>query len=300
MTITKTSAPPSPAGNTTPSTGKGIKQSRLGKILLYLAMVIIILAYVGPAFWLITSSLKPSEDVYRFPPKWIPTHPEWANYKQAVTAVPFLRFLINSIIVTVAGTALVLLNACLSSYAVTFIRFKFREVFFVFMLGALLLPGDLHLIPNYITTADLHWLNSYQGLIIPTSASVLGTFLLRQQMRTIPRELIDAAKIDQAGHWTMMTRIVLPLCRPLIVTIIVITAIAEWNRFIWPLIVTTDNTMRVMPIGLLFLQSEEGTQNWGAIMAGTLLTALPMVIVFIFGQRQIVEGLTKTTTVGGR
>lgn len=274
--------------------------STVTTVIMYVALIVIILAYVLPAFWLITSSLKPSEEVYRYPPQWIPTKLELQNYVQAVTNVPFGRFVLNSVIVTVFGTALTLINACLSSYAVTFFNFKGREAVFVFMLGAMLLPGDLHLIPNYITTADLHWLNTYQGLIIPASASVLGTFLLRQQMRTIPHELIDAAKMDRAGHWTLMTRIVLPLCRPLIITIMVITMIGEWNRFIWPLIITNDNSKRVLPIGLVFLQSEEGTQNWGAIMAGTVLTALPMVIAFIFAQKQIVEGLTRTTTVGGR
>lgn len=272
----------------------------IGKGALYVFLIIIILAYIAPAYWLLTSSVKAGEDVYRYPPQWIPTKLELQNYVQAVTNVPFARFVMNSIIVTVFGTALTLMNACLSSYAVTFINFRFREPVFIFMLGAMLLPGDLHLIPNYITTANLQWLNTYQGLIIPASASVLGTFLLRQHMRTIPREVIDAAKMDRAGHWTLMTRIVLPLSRPLIVTIMVITMIGEWNRFIWPLIITNDNSKRVLPIGLLFLRSEEGTQNWGAIMAGTLLTALPMIIAFIVAQRQIIEGLTRTTTLGGK
>lgn len=267
---------------------------------LYLGLLLIILLFIFPAFWLLTSAFKHDSEVYRWPPQWIPTKPQWQNFVDVFTGVPFLRFIINSAIVTVAGTILTVGNACLSAYAVTFIPFKFREVVFVFFLGALLLPGDLHLIPNYITTANLHWLNTYQGLVIPMSAAVLGTFLLRQNMRSIPQETIDAAKLDRAGHWTLLTRIVLPMCKPMVITVMIVTMIGEWNRFIWPLITTTTNSVRVLPIGLLYLKDEEGTQNWGTIMAGTVLTALPMIIAFIFAQRQIIQGLTRTATMRGQ
>lgn len=275
-----------------------VEAKRVGtKVILYLALAVIVLLYVFPAFWLVTSAFKADSEVYRWPPQWLPSSLHWENFQKAFNDVPFTRFLINSIVVTVIGTALVLYNACMSSYALVFIKFKYAGLVFVFFLGALLLPGDLHLIPNYITVANLHWLDTYQGLIIPTSAAVLGTFLLRQNMRTIPQEIIDAAKMDRAGHWTMLTRIVLPMCRPMVVTIAIVTMIGEWNRFIWPLIITNSNDLRVLPIGLLYLKDEEGTQNWGAIMAGTLLTALPMVIAFIFAQKQIIQGLTRTTTL---
>lgn len=267
------------------------------KVVLYLALALIVLMYVFPAFWLVTSAFKADTEVYRWPPQWIPTSLHWENFANAFNNVPFLRFVINSIVVSVIGTLLVLYNACMSSYALVFIKFKYAGLVFLFFIGALLLPGDLHLIPNYITIANLRWLDTYQGLIIPTSAAVLGTFLLRQNMKTIPREIIDAAKMDRAGHLTMLTRIVLPMCRPMVVTIAIVTLIGEWNRFIWPLIITNSNDLRVLPIGLLYLMDQEGTQNWGAIMAGTLMTALPMIIAFIFAQKQIIQGLTRTTTM---
>lgn len=266
----------------------------LGRTVLYVVLLCAILVFIGPLFWLLTSAFKPEDEIYAYPIKWLPSRVEYENFIHAWQAVPFGRFILNSVIVTVAGTILNVLNASLSSYALTFVKFPFREAVFYVMLGALMIPGDVHLVPNYITVSNLGWTNTYQGLVIPTSAAVFGTFLMRQHMRTIPRELIDAAKTDRAGHLRIMFQIVLPMSKPILITTTVVTMVGEWNQFIWPLIVTSTNSMRTLPIGLMFLKSEEGTQSWGSIMAGTLMTALPMLIAFAIAQRQIISGLTSS------
>lgn len=263
-----------------------------GKLVAYVLLIAVILAFLGPLYWLATSAVKPSGEIYRYPPQWIPSMLYLQNFSSAWTAVPMGRFFLNSVIVTIAGAGLTVINASLSSYALTFVRFPFRDVVFYIMLGALMIPGDVALVPNYITVSSLGWINTYQGLVIPISASVFGTFLMRQHMRTIPTEVIDAARTDGAGHLRMLLRIVLPMSRPILITTAIISLVGEWNQFIWPLIVTNTDDMRTLPIGLVFLKAEEGYQDWGAIMAGTVLVALPMVLLFIVAQRQIIEGLT--------
>lgn len=260
--------------------------------LAYACLVVVLLAFVGPLYWLVTAALKPADEIYSFPPNWIPSAIELENFANVFTTVPFGQFFINSTIVTLAGAAITVVNASLSAYAFTFLRFPLRDAIFYVMLGALMIPGDIALIPNYITVSNLGWLNTYQGIVIPTSASVFGTFLMRQHMRTIPREIIDAAHTDGAGHLRMLMQIVLPMSKPILIATGITALVNEWNQFIWPLIVTNTDNMRTLPVGLLFLNSETGYQSWGTLMAGTLLVALPMLIAFIVAQRHIIEGLT--------
>lgn len=259
----------------------------------YTLLVAVILIFVAPLYWLATASIKPAEDIYRFPPDWIPNGVFIKNFADAWTTVPFGQFFINSAIVTLGGALLTVVNATLSSYAFTFLRFPFRNAVFYVVLGALMIPGDVALIPNYITVSNLGWVNTYQGIVIPTSASVFGTFLMRQHLRTIPQEIIEAARTDGAGQLRMLFQIVLPMSRPILITTAITALVTEWNHFIWPLIVTNTEEMRTLPVGLLFLKAEEGYQDWGTVMAGTVLVAVPMILAFLFAQRKIIEGLTQ-------
>jgi multiple sugar transport system permease protein/sn-glycerol 3-phosphate transport system permease protein len=166
------------------------------------------------------------------------------------------------------------------------------------MLGALMVPGHVTLLANYLTVANLGWINTYAGLIVPGMGSVFGTFLLRQHMLTIPREVTDAAKVDGAGPVRTLVQIVVPMSRPVLVTVGVIAMIEEWNNFIWPLIVTNTAEMRTLPIGLLFLKNDEGFTNWGTIMAGTTMVVLPILLIFFIAQGHIVKGLAQGAVKG--
>jgi multiple sugar transport system permease protein/sn-glycerol 3-phosphate transport system permease protein len=223
---------------------------------------------------------------------------EWRNFVDAWTAAPFASFFWNSIVVTVVGAGVKLVLALTSAYAFTFLRFPAKDVLFLVLLGALMVPGHVTLLVNYLTVSSLGWLNTYAGLIVPGIASVLGTFLLRQYMMTIPRELVEAATMDGAGHLRILATLVMPLARPTIITVGLIAVIDEWNGFIWPLIVTNTVEMRTLPVGLLFLKDNEGLSNWGAIMAGTTMVAVPVLLLFFIAQRHIVAGLTQGAVKG--
>lgn len=253
---------------------------------------------VGPLYWLFSSSLKPAADIQTFPPVWWPSRLEWGNYVEAWRSAPFGDFYLNSIITTIAGTALEVLNAILTAYAFVFLRFPLKRVLFAVLLAALMVPGHVTLLPNYLTVSELGWINTYQGIIIPGAASAFGAFLLRQHMLTLPDELIDAARVDGAGHLRRLFSVVLPLSRPMVVTVTIVSLVGKWNDFIWPLIVTNTDSMRTLPVGLLLLRNSEGYVNWGAVMAATVFVMLPVLVVFFIAQRQIVAGLTQGAVKG--
>ena len=265
---------------------------------LYALLVVVGGITVAPIYWLATAAVKPTVDIYRYPPIWVPTHLRWANFADAWHSAPLGRFFLNSAIVSITGTVLELLCAVACAYAFAFLRFPAKRVLFLVLLGAMMVPGHVTLLPNYLTIADLGWINTYQGLIVPGLGSVFGTFLLRQHMLTLPTEIMDAARVDGAGHLRIMFRVVLPLSRPMLVTVAVITLVNKWNDFIWPLIVTNSDTMRTVPVGLLFLKTQEGYSNWGALMAATVLVILPVLVVFFVAQRHIIAGLTQGAVKG--
>lgn len=296
-----TDATSSATGGSTParrSKGGPMRDSTLRKILLYVALAIAAATFLVPIYWLFSAAVKDNGSIYQYPPDWFPWPPILENFGSAWQAAPFDHFLVNSLIVTAAGATLKLANATFTAYAFTHLRFPLKNVLFLFMLGSLMVPNNVTLIVNYITVANLGWINTYMGLILPSAGSIFGMFLLRQYMMTLPKEINEAAKVDGAGHLRMLFQVVLPMCKPMMVTVGVIAVVDMWNDFIWPLIVTNTVEMRTLPIGLLYLRSTEGYQNWGAIMAGTVIVAVPMLVLFLFTQRHIARGLTAGAVKG--
>src|SRR5699024_5632793 len=162
---------------------------------------------------------------------------------------------------------------------------------FLFLIGSMMLPGHVTLIVNYITIGNLGWLNTHIGLFLPGIGSAFAMFLLYQHMRTIDPAMLQAAEVDGAGHMRRLFQIVVPLSGPMILTATLIVLIGKWNEYVWPLISTTTANMRTLPIGLLFLRSQEGYTNWGALLAGTVIAAAPMMIIFFLAQKRIIGGL---------
>ncbi|BCJ32630.1 glycerol-3-phosphate ABC transporter permease [Actinocatenispora thailandica] len=277
----ETSTRPNPAGRTA-----------VRKILLYAALVLIAAVFVMPLYWLFSSAVKPSGEIYQFPLQWIPRQLHWSNFTNAWHDAPFGSFFVNSIIVTVVGTVIKMVLATGSAYAFTFLPFPFKRFIFLLLLGTLMTPGTITLLTNYLTASDLGWVDTYAGLIVPGAGSAFGMFLLRQQMMALPREVFEAARVDGASHLRILLRMVVPMSRPMMITVSLISVIEVWNDFIWPLIITTTTEMRTLPIGLLYLKSQEGYNDWGAIMAGTVMVAAPMLVVFLLAQRYIVAGFS--------
>jgi len=256
---------------------------------LLVGLVVVIMGL--PLYWVATGALKTNQEIYTFPPVWIPRQPQWGNFVEAWQAVPFGRFFVNSIVTTLGAVALELLFALLSAYALVFVRARGKGLVFAVVIAALLVPGTVTLLPNYLTVGRLGWINTYQGLIIPVAAVAFGVFLFRQHFLTLPRGLLDAARLDGCGHLGLLRHVVLPLSQPVIVTFLVIYLVAHWNDFLWPLVVTNRLEWRTVPVGVAYLYQIEGVQNWGPILAGTVMALVPMLLVYVVAQRWIVKGI---------
>lgn len=261
------------------------------RAVLYLFQAAAIAVFLVPIYWLFSSAVKPDSEIYTYPLQWIPTSLHLENFLEAWRVAPFGRFFMNSIITTGVGTALEITLALLSAYAFAMVRFRWKTPVLLLIIGSMMLPGHVTLLVNYITIGNLGWLNTYQGLILPSIGSAFAMFLIYQQMRMLPRDVIDAARIDGAGHVRRLVSVVLPMSRAMIVTATLITMTSKWNDFIWPLISTSTTEMRTLPIGLLFLQDQEGGGDWGAVMAGAVTVVAPMLILFFIAQKRIVGGL---------
>jgi sn-glycerol 3-phosphate transport system permease protein len=261
--------------------------------------VLLCLVIIGlPVYWMIIGAFKNTAEVYRIPPTWIPAEPTLRNFGAAWTSAPFGRYYVNTFITTLFGSGFEIIFAVTSAYAFVFLRFPKREWLFIVLLAALMVPGQITILPNYLTIARLGWINTYQGIVVPGASVAYGTFLLRQYYKTLPIEVLDAAKVDGAGHLRALWSVVLPLAKPAIISFGLLSVVAKWNDFLWPLLVTNTREMRVLPIGIYWLMVEEGTIDWGVVMAGTLFVVLPVVLVFLYAQRYIVDGIAAGAVKG--
>lgn len=264
----------------------------------YLLLTLGALVMVVPFVWMLSTSLKTQSQIFVFPPQWIPQPLVWSNYPQVVQVMPFGRFLANTAIVAASITLLNLLTSSLAGYAFARLRVPGRDALFLAYLATLMIPGQVTLIPNFLIVKYLGWIDTYQALIIPQIFSAFGTFLLRQFFLGIPRELEEAARIDGSGSFGIYSRIIMPLSGPALATLAIFTFTAQWNNFLWPLIVTNSLTMRTLTVGLQTLQGQYSVQ-WPLLMAGTVISLVPLLLAFLFAQRYFVQGIA-VTGLGGR
>lgn len=267
-------------------------------LLLYLLLSAGAIVAVLPFVWMLTTSLKAPYDVFSYPPKLLPNPVVWHNYADAISAVPFGRFYLNSLIVATSVTSLQLLTSSLAGFAFARLHFPGRETIFLIYLATLMVPFHVTLIPNYILMNELGWLNTYQALIIPQAFTAFGTFLLRQHLRSLPQELEDAARIDGATTFGMYWRIMLPLSGAALAALGILTFMGQWNNLFWPLVVTTEGSMRTLPVGLSYFRGQYGTQ-WNLLMAGSAISLVPVLLVFLAGQRTFISSMA-LSGFGGR
>lgn len=269
-----------------------------GRVLGYASMIFCLLLIGLPVYWMIIGAFKQTAEVYRIPPTWIPLEPTVANFATAWQSAPFGRYYVNTIITTLFGSGFEIFFAVTSAYAFVFLRFPKKDWLFLVLLAALMVPGQVTILPNYLTIARLGWINTYQGIVVPGASVAYGTFLLRQYYKTLPVEVLDAAKVDGASYLRSLWSVVLPLAKPAIISIGLLSIVSKWNDFLWPLLVTNTKEMRVLPIGIYWLMVEEGSIDWGVVMAGTLFVVLPVVLVFLYAQRYIVDGIAAGAVKG--
>ena len=252
-----------------------------------------------PFFWMVATSLKVPEQMFVMPPQWIPEPFTLRNYEQLFTYIPFARQFFNTLFVTVTIVVGQLLFSAMGAYAFARLKFPGREPLFVLFLATLMVPTVVTLIPQFILVREFGWINTYMALIGPYAlGSAFATFLLRQFMLTIPEELEEAAKIDGAGHFTIFTSVILPLVKPALAVVGVFSFIYFWNDFLWPLVAINSEAMKVLTVGIATLASSHYGTDWGVLMAGSVLTVLPLVVVFFLAQRQIVDGIATTGLKG--
>jgi len=272
---------------------KGAKH--LGLHLLLIAGSVVMLV---PFAWMISTSLKEPGDVFIYPPQWIPQPVQWENYQETVTVMPFGQFYLNSAIQAVSVTVLQILTASLAAFAFARLRFRGRDLLFMLYLATMMIPFPVTMIPNFVIMRYLNWIDTFQALILPPSFSAFSTFLLRQYFMSIPSEMDDAARVDGASSFRIWWQIILPLSGPALATLAIFTFLGQWNSFLWPLIVTNSEEMRTLPVGLATFQSQYSVQ-WNLLMAGSVIAVLPVLVIYIAGQKWFVRGIT-LTGLGGR
>lgn len=251
-----------------------------------------------PFAWMLSTSLKLPPDIFTYPPVWIPNPIAWQNYAKTVTVMPFGRFYLNSLIVTTGVTLLQLLTSSLAAFAFARMRFPGRNALFLLYLATLMIPFQVTMIPNFILVRALGWYDTYQALILPPAFSAFSTFLLRQYFLSIPRELDEAARIDGATSLRIWWQVIMPLAGPAIAALATFVSLNSWNDFLWPLIITNSPSMRTLPVGLSAFQGQYKT-DWNLLMAGSVIAMLPVLLVYIIGQRWFIKGIT-LSGLGGR
>lgn len=270
-------------------------QHHIGAHIILGAMAVIIGL---PFFWMVATSVKSPAEVSVFPPVWIPKTLRWDNFVTAWNLAPFGRFYFNSFITSFTGVVLELAVASFSAYAFARLRFRGRDAFFMVLLAAMMIPGQVALIPNYVVLKHLKWINTYAGIVVPHVSSVFATFLLRQYFLSIPDALYDAAKIDGMGHGRTLIHIAIPLARPVMGTLFLYLFISKWNSYLWPLTVTNTQNMRTLPVGLAMVRSAEYAIGPEHLMAAALFVLVPVLIVYFIAQKQLIEGIVAGSVKG--
>ena len=252
-------------------------------------LLVLVLVFAMPFAWMISTSLKTLPETMIFPPQWIPNKFIWQNYADAWNTGPFLRYFMNSVIVAVGILILQMLTIIPASYA--FARYKFKGSSFLFgvVMVTLMIPAQLIFLPVYLELSTFKLLNTHLGLILPFASSAFGIFMLRQAFMQISDELIEAARLDQAEEWKIIVKIMVPMVMPVLVTFALFSFIAHWNDYFWPLVMTTNETARTLPLGIAKIRDVEGVGTWNKLMAGNLILVAPILLVFSLSQRQIIK-----------
>lgn len=262
----------------------------------YLLLLGIAALFAFPLYWMAVTALNGPDTVFSFPPVLLP---QWhfGNFAEAWHGTSWLRYYANTLVVSVGGMLLVVATSALAGYAFAAMRFPGKALVFACVLGMYMVPPEATVVPNYVILSRLNWLNTFQAQIVPFGASIFGIFLMRQFFLTLPKELWEAAQLDGCSHLRFLWTIALPLARPALVTVALFHFVLFWNSFFWPLIVTSDDSVRPIQVGLSSFAQADSTQPI-LLAAGALMTTLPILVLFLFAQRQLVGGIAATGVRG--
>lgn len=264
----------------------------------YLGILAVLLLIGLPLFWILMTSFKAKGDIYTDPVNWLPPVWETENYSDATTRVPFWTYLRNSVVITAVLSIIKIVLGVISAYALAILRFPGRHLVFLLVISSLMVPSEITVISNYALVNSLGWRNTFVGIIVPLAGVAFGTFLMRNHFLSLPYELVEAARMDGAGPIRLLTKVLLPVSWPTLTAFSVITMVNEWNTYLWPFLMADTEDVAPLQVGLTMLQNNDGVTNWGPVMAATILTIIPMVIIFLALQKYMIQGLTTGAVKG--
>ncbi len=269
-----------------------------GHSIVYALMIFLAIVFMLPIFWMASTSLKLPQEIFAWPPEWVPSSPQWGNYAEAFGKYPLARYMLNSAILVIANIAGGLLSVPIIAYGFARFDFPFKSALFLLMLSTMMVPGHIKLIPLFWLYQKLGLIDTYAPLILPSYfGNPFFIFLMTQFIRTIPRDLDDAARIDGAGNWGILYRIIIPLSRPALTVVVVFTFVWVWNDFLEPIIFLRDWDSYPISVGLAFFQGRYSVE-WHLFMGATLVSIVPILLLYFFAQKHLIGGLASIGVKG--
>lgn len=270
------------------------------RILFWLTLVLLGIIFIAPLIWMLATSLKSPEEATSLPLTWIPSKVDTSAYGQLLSldsTTPVLRWFLNSLAAASANAVLVVTVDAMAAFALARMAFRGRGLIFGVVVGTIFLPGFVFLIPNFLIVYELGWLDTLWAIIVPSAGGAFGVFFLYQFFKGLPRELEEAAEIDGANQWVVFYKVILPLARPALATLAVLSFLTNWNDFLWPVYVLFSSSQLTLQAGLSTLQGS-ATTNYPLIMAGAVIASVPVLILFVFAQKQIVSSVARSGLTG--
>ncbi len=261
---------------------------------LYVILSVAVLAVAAPFFWMLLGSFKSTTELRQTPPTWWPEDPTLDNFRQLFSKASFGAYFMNSTIVAVVVTAGNLLFCSMVGYSLAMLDFPGRNVLFAIVMGTLLIPGMVTFVPQFVLAANAGLVDTLPGLFLPFLVTPFGVFLMRQYIKGLPRDLLDAGRVDGAGELRIFWRIILPLCGPALATLGILTFLASWNNFLWPLVVGQTEDSYTLPVALALFAKGQNATNYGLLLAGATVVVMPILLIFLAFQRRFIEGIATT------
>lgn len=262
---------------------------RIGR---WVVNALLVLVFFFPFFWMAASSLKTLGETMQFPPSLLPADPQRQNYQSAWTSIPFGKYLVNSCIVTASVLVLQALTVVPAAYAFSQYDFKGKNLLFGGTLITMMVPAQLVFLPLFVLFAKWHLINTYASLILPFATSAFNIFMLRQTFNQMPRELVEAARLDGASEFKIVVRLFLPMAKATLVTCALLTFISTWNDYFWPLVLTTNDAVRTLPVGVASMRASESGINFHVLMAANVLLSLPILVIYLFANKHIIKAFS--------
>lgn len=268
--------------------------SRAIKTFEFFCLLVVILLIAFPFLWMMSASVQTYYEIISTPPQLIPSGFEWGNFLAAWESGPFLQYTINSMMTTFFVLVLQFFTMVPAAYAFARMEFKGKNLFWSLTLICLMIPMQLIFLPNYLMFGKLQLINTYWPLVLPFATSAFGIFMLRQAFKQVPEEIVEAAKLDHASEWKIIRTIFMPIAKPTIVTMLLFTFISRWNDYFWPLVMTTTEEARTLPVGVALLRTTDTGIPWNEVMAANVILVIPILIIYFIAQDKIIKAFTYT------